>query len=396
VILRQNLDQRMYWAAAFSLSAIAHALIFISVFDLWPAGKMPKTAPLIIPEITVSTVMVSEPETGGGVLIDTKVEPLTFPETESAEQTLTPTAPETDVESATEPQVADLPEPEHVQPVQPVEMIRLSPVRPDDESTLFGATPVTVTPERLAALPIKQQETSSFLTSVTLSPLNKTNISQNSPSPPPAEKPAPEDQFMNQLIQEIRNRLGDPCLIAIPQRDNVGDPLVVVVADNDRTINAFVDAVLNKETAPFAHRSILVDSRQCPVLDLVRENRNYPLFGLSLNLRSQIVSNGGNLVGSIDKIAGMYTSLLLIDDNGVVQDLRRFTSFAAGRAEFDIPVTRSGAARDTNQILFAITTPNRPETISSRAGHTAADFFAGLKTEQGENINLALVPFQVR
>lgn len=394
MILRQNSDQRMYWGMAFSLSAIMHILAFISGFDLWPNAKMPMAAPMTIPEITISTLMVSESETGQGKMMP----PSVFPETETVDQILTPTTPQAGEKPATKPQAATPPEPERIQPVSPVEMTLLSPVQPDDETTLLGTAPVTITPERLSAVPIKPQSTLT-MDPVTLSPLNTTATSLNSVSiqtPKPPQVASKEDPIMMQLIQDIRNRLGDSCLIAIPQRDNAGNPMVVIVADNDRTIKAFIDAVLNRESAPFDYESILVDSRQCPVLNMVRENSNYPLFGLSLNLRSQIVRNGGNLTGSIDKVAGSYTSLLLIDDNGVVQDLRRFTSFIAGRAVFEVPVTRSGAARDTSQILLAITTPNRPRTVSARAGHLAADFFAELKAEQGENINLALTSFQVR
>ena len=392
MILRQNSDRPMYWGAAFSLSAVAHILVFISVFDLWPNGKIPQMPPLTIPEITVSTVMVSEPENAPA----TVAAPSEVMETEPGAAGPTPAAPEPEVESPPEPEAATAPEPERIQPVNPVEMTLLSPVRPDENTTLLGTAPVTVTPERLRAEPLKPQNALT-VAPVVLAPLNTIAGSGQAALPAAPAKPAPpEDPVMQQLIEDIRNRLGDPCLVAIPQRDNAGDPVVVVIADNDRTINAFADAVLNREAAQFAHRPVLVDSRQCPVLDMVRENRNYPLFGLSLNLRSQIVANGGILTGSIERIAGSYTSLLLVDDNGVVQDLRRFTSFIAGRAEFDVPVTRPGAARDTSQILLAITTPNRPGTISARAGHLAADFFADLKKEQGGNINLALSPFQVR
>jgi len=113
-------------------------------------------------------------------------------------------------------------------------------------------------------------------------------------------------------------------------------------------------------------------------------------------LRTPIIGSGGNLIGTIENVAGMYTSLLLIDDNGVVQDLRRFTSFSSGRAEFNVPVSRDGAPRDTSQILFAIATQTRPVTITNRAGYLAKDFFAQLQAEFGSSAIIALAPFEVR
>ncbi len=395
MILRQNSDQRMYWTAAFALSAVAHAVAFVAIFDLWPNGLFPASIPRIMPDISVTTVIIDDTEIG---IVSNQVSdpaPLTGPGEEPEPQTLEPATPAPENLPVSEPDPTDPPEPERLQAIAPVETARLSPIRPDDETTLLGASPLMIAPEPLTAIPVQPQETAA-IAPVVLTPLNAGAPARTSPPKPATPDPAPQDPVMSQLVQKIRDRLGDPCLVAFPQRKSGGDPLVLVVADNDRVINTFADAVLNDADAPIEHRPILVDSRQCPALNLARENRNYPSFGLSVKLRSPIVSNGGHLVGTINNIAGLYTSLLLIDDNGVVQDLRRFTSFAAGRAEFDVPVTRPGAARDTSQILIVIATQTRPETIALRAGYLAETFFPDLQDELGTGFMLALIPFEVR
>ncbi len=395
MILRQNSTQRIYWITAFFLSATVHIFAFISFFDLLQIGKMQVAAPLTIPDIMISTGIIDNTETGRGDNQADSVISDADQENMPAAETLPQIAPKPDILSPTDPEAGDALNFDPIQSVAPTEFTHLSPIRPDNEAALLGAAPAPVAPERLTALPIKPQETSA-MAPATIAPINALTLSQPGSSQSTVSNPEPEDKALNQIVKDIRDRLGDPCLIAIPQRNNTGDLMVLVVADNDRVINAFTDAVLDNRPVPLGHRSVLIDSRQCPALNIVRENANYPLFGLSLNLRSSIVRSGGHLVGTIENIAGMYTSLLLIDDNGVVQDLRRFTSFFAGRAEFDVPVSRLGAARDTSQILLVISTPGRPTTIALRAGHLANDFFKKLKSELGGSFKLALVPFEVR
>ena len=107
--------------------------------------------------------------------------------------------------------------------------------------------------------------------------------------------------------------------------------------------------------------------------------------------------SGGRLIGSIEGVSpGAYTALLLVDDNGVVQDLRRFIRFAGGKAEFDVPVSRDGDPRDTSQILIALAAPSRPPTITNLAGRLAEDFFPALAKDLPANASLAVLPFDLR
>ena len=91
----------------------------------------------------------------------------------------------------------------------------------------------------------------------------------------------------------------------------------------------------------------------------MREQPDYPVGRLSIALASDRVESGGRLVGAVSGAAGRYVTLLLIDDNGVVQDLNRFLTFVGGETRFDVPVTRSGPPRDTGQILLALATSGR-------------------------------------
>lgn len=375
MILRQNSDQQMYWMMAFALSAIIHFAVLLSFLDIWSKVFLPISAPTL-PEITINTVQLEEISDGS---------------LEDVPNTIDPSETMTDKQHP-----AEKPAPERMQPISLTNISHLSPIRPDTENILAEPEQQIIIPEE-SKKTFEVTGTLPEMATVALTPLNITAPDQTPRTPEIIRSaPAPADPVLDQLMSKIRERLGDPCLIALPRRTNGNALQVQVVADNDRIINDFVSSVLQETELPVEHRVILIDPRQCPAINMVRENSRYPALGVSLKLNSPVVGSGGHLTGTINNIAGFYTSLLLVDDNGVVQDLRRFTNFAAGSAEFDVPVTRQGAARDTSQILMVVASRFRPETISRRAGYLAEDFFTNLHKELGKDYRIALIPFEVR
>ena len=221
------------------------------------------------------------------------------------------------------------------------------------------------------------------------------------PPPPQADAGA-----LQRLVARIRAQLGAPCLIALPQTGAGTAPRVVLVSDADRAMRDYAETVLPDPEAAntddpaattFGQRAVLVDPRQCPAVNFLRARAEYPGFGLSLGLVSPEVMSGGRLIGSIEGTPpGAYTALLLVDDNGVVQDLRRFLRFSGGKAEFDVPVSRDGDPRDTSQILIALSASSRPASITNQAGRLAEDFFPALTKDLPANAALAVLPFDLR
>ncbi|PTV95959.1 hypothetical protein C8J27_103290 [Rhodobacter aestuarii] len=217
-------------------------------------------------------------------------------------------------------------------------------------------------------------------------------------APPP---PSPDAEALRRLVSRIRKQFGDSCLIALPQLGAGQAPSVVMLSDRDRSMVGYADAVLpdpqDPEADPISSRAVLVDNRQCPAVNFLRARGEYPAFGLSLGLVSTQVLSGGRLIGSIEGApSGTQTALLLVDDNGVVQDLRRFLQFSGGKITFDVPVTRDGDARDTSQMLIALATPKRLDTVTNLAGRYAEDFFPALQKELGEGAAIAVLPFDLR
>ncbi len=381
MIYHPNAERGSYWGAAFGLSVVVHAAGFALAFDLLPdwGGNAPPPLP---PEISISSIVVEE-TTLAALAPEPAALPVETPLPDPAE-TAQP-EPEQPSPEAPEPLLAEPLSPEPLAPET------LSPLLPEEGEVLQGTK---LAPVQLA--PVQREVTTAALVPADrLEPTRPATPQPVAVAPPPP--PTAEESALRELIDRIRNHFGDPCLIALPQsRGATVDPLVVMLSDSDRSMNTFSGQVLTDPDLPVEGQSILIDARQCPAVNFARERPSYPAFQLGLTLRSTDVTSGGTLVGTIDNAAGAYTTLLLIDDNGVVQDLRRFTRFVSGRAEFDIPVTRDGSARDTSQILMAIATPGRPRSVGQFAGRLAEDFFGPLKAELGPRARIAVVPFFVR
>ncbi|WP_148043643.1 hypothetical protein [Paracoccus methylarcula] len=207
---------------------------------------------------------------------------------------------------------------------------------------------------------------------------------------------APTDPRLVELFDRIRSLLTEPCLLALPALRGDDAIQLGVLAANDRKISRLMDDLTKGLATEVTEAAVLLDRRQCPGLAFARQDPLYPVFGLGIQLESQQVASGASLRGQISGGTGWYNTLLLIDDNGVVHDLRRFLIRSADRIRFDAPVARAGAARDTHQLIVAVATPRRPETVSRLSGQLAEPFFEALGREIGEDAMVGVSSVYIR
>lgn len=220
-----------------------------------------------------------------------------------------------------------------------------------------------------------------------------------SADPLPVQNPddaAPPDPRMVQLIERIRGRLTDPCMLALPMTRGEGGIQLNVVSDSDRNITALMNDLTAGIEGEITREAVLLDHRQCPAVAFVRRDQRYPVYPLGIQLESQQIARGTSLRGQITNAGGYYQSLLMIDENGVVHDMRRFLLTSARATRFDFAVARYRPARDTHQMLVALATQNRPETVTTHAGQSADQFFDALFAEVGQNALIGVSSFYVQ
>lgn len=363
-------ERRGHWVQALVISLALHGAAAAAIMDVLPSlpGRPTPTAPL--PEIDITSLPLEQ-----GVAAPVTLEP-TAPETMTAvspvaiEPAPTPGAqperPETPAQTVLVPSddmlAATRPEPRPDDSLQPT--------RPDSQANGDPAAGTVI-----AALP--------------------PGSSAPSAGDPITGSPA-QNQALGDLVSQLRDRLAEPCLVAMPQTLGGDEVLLTTFGASDRAISDLFRDLSGTVDLPMTERSVLLDARQCPAVDFVRAATTYPAFRLQLQIDAAEVASGDRLTGRVAGIGGNQATLLLIDDNGVVQDLRRFTLQSGDQLQFDVPVHRVGADRDTSQLLVALATPTRPETVTSLAGRLAEDFFPPLAPVHQDQALIGVAPVYVR
>lgn len=313
---------------------------------------------------------------------------------------LDPVTPEAGEVIAAPPREALDPGPlvaETVVPISPLDgtATALSPVAPLP-GTGGGVAPLAPQVETLAPSRLSAGEGAQIVTALNTRPAQPSAPVGTRPAAQPAPPPSAQDLAIGDLIARIRATPADECLIALPRRDGADGVGLALVAASDAAMAAFAEALLTPEDTAIRQTRTLIDPRQCAALSYVRESRDYPATRLGVALDSADVLTGDRLTGVLRGVAGRYVLVLLVDNNGVVQDLQRFISFSGNFARLDVPVTRAGPLRDTSQLLLAIATDRPPATIRTRDGRLAADVFDGLAGEEASPPALTIATFDVR
>ncbi len=434
-------EKPLHWAEAFGLSALVHVVFayFIltavvdvgAVFDL----QEPAAPEVQITSLSIDTQSVFSTEIGSGdtsgrgadtlqpvgaaVVVEAADAGTDAPEStvdESAPtlapiETLTPVTAADRPDPATassDPALAEAPAtapaigPETVSPLRPVTpTIAPAPPTPTQPAAVVAETP---TPQSDAVVP-------TVAATVPQAPIAQTGLVQTPTSettaeaetkgtPAPAPQPAVQDAVVPDplaadLIARIRASVGATCMIAIPQQQNGTVSLQVYAAD-DAAVGPYVDEIFAGLTPRPAQSTVLIDPRQCAALDYIRATVGYPTGPMALGLDAARIDSGTELTGRLSGTGGRNITLLLIDDNGVAQDLGNYLTVGVNTARFAAPLRRAGARRDTRQLLLAIGTATRPVSSSRQNGQLAETYFSALTDEINGRATITIAPFDVR
>lgn len=208
--------------------------------------------------------------------------------------------------------------------------------------------------------------------------------------------PSPAALQIGTLLQRIRDTPAPQCTLVLPRRagDN-GVGLSVIGADPGALDTLAFRIVDGLDTVPAQTREIL-DPRQCAALDAIRLSAAYPASRIGLALEDTTLNSGESLQARVLGAGGLFLTLILVDDNGVIQDLARFTTLDGNDPVINAPVARSGPARDTRQVLIVLGSVEAPIDMSQGIGQLAQDAFAALPRDVLETALFGLATFDVR
>tara|TARA_B100000768_G_scaffold107009_1_gene99300 strand:- start:9133 stop:11088 length:1956 start_codon:yes stop_codon:yes gene_type:complete len=208
--------------------------------------------------------------------------------------------------------------------------------------------------------------------------------------------PTVSDISIGKLLRRIRELPQQQCTLALPRRaggvSGAGLSLIGADVEQLQRLGKSINEGLDFEPQLLSE---IIDPRQCAVLDALRQSDSYPANRIGLSLESTELESGSSLRGTVIGAGGLYLTLLLIDDNGVVQDVAPFVTDGASLA-FDAPVARSGPARTTRQILLALGTTDETLDFSGQIGLEAQDVFTANSAQQLQKMVFGVATFDLQ
>jgi len=233
-------------------------------------------------------------------------------------------------------------------------------------------------------------------------------IAAPQPQAPPGDAPAatapaqptPEEsrQTYRQVLDFVRGYAGGDCFAALPSLSDEDRFQFETFARSKSDLDTFRAALEEKTGVLSATTMKAISDAQCAAMQFVQEADSYPSFKLYFDLKDRSIASGTTLSGSIGGATAGVLNLILIDDEGKVQDIGSFLKFAQGKAIFEVPMTYAGGPIDTQQVLMAIVTQGRISTVKDYSGSPAPQFFQRLALElrrTGMREDIALVAFNV-
>lgn len=193
------------------------------------------------------------------------------------------------------------------------------------------------------------------------------------------------------LAEIVADYPGGECFAALTARsDAPGIVRVTALSDRPDELDDFAEA-LSLQTPQPSYRRIEIDGgrvgrAQCRALAFLKDLPGYPDFSLRLSLDRRRVASGETLSGSIEGLAPDETlDLLLVDDEGLVQSLSGFLKRDGAGARFAVPVSPSGSAVETAQLVVALSLPKALIHAEDAEGEPAGAFFEALASALSKN-----------
>lgn len=187
--------------------------------------------------------------------------------------------------------------------------------------------------------------------------------------PPSESQPQPKPLAAANIARVVANFGAPPCFLAVPKPAGNDGWSVQSYSDAPAVFDDF--AAYLKTRLP---QSVVLDRRalqsgQCAAVDFVNAFGAAAPGEFSFTVEQRRLGNGGRLAATISGYRGPQLYVLLVDDDGVVQDISKFASVAAGTAKLDVPVNLKGGGQAKTQLLFAIAA-SRPLSLLDHVSPT--------------------------
>lgn len=193
---------------------------------------------------------------------------------------------------------------------------------------------------------------------------------------PLGQRPPPTtaSERTERILNYIRYYDGDACLLLLPVAATENSATIEALAANAgaarefmtdfRIVNGFEPTLTTTEAAP----------QQCAAVDMMLRLDAHASSGLVLTPAQPVVKAGDRVRLQIDGTGQRMLSLLVVHEDGVVQDLTTEAKANGSAMVFDGRIDEQGPARPSRKLVLAFTSPHRPSALD-RIGQIPPDQF---------------------
>lgn len=157
-----------------------------------------------------------------------------------------------------------------------------------------------------------------------------------------------------------------------------------------------LDRVAGREVDLRPH---VVTGDQCEALSFAGRIGINPAATLAIEPKSHTIESGTYVSGLITNFDARHLYLLVVDDEGRVQEISNMFRASEDSVGFIAPMTLSKGPVETVQILLALSSQQSLATVAERDGAPAQDYFAALADEierTGQRLGIGFTYLYVR
>ena len=196
----------------------------------------------------------------------------------------------------------------------------------------------------------------------------------------------------------VRRFAGGPCFVALPRHSLTGRWTVRSYGAAS-TLEAFDAHMKQVAGAPVVLTQRSLQDTQCAAIDFAQPLIAASSPAFAFDVEATGVTSGRHVTGVISGFSKRFIYVLLVDDDGMAQDVSRYAQVTGETISVDIPVHLKGNGADRTQLLFAISSDKTLTTLDLAAPAPAPkvveDVWRQAQDTQA-NIEVAVTDFSVK
>jgi hypothetical protein len=215
----------------------------------------------------------------------------------------------------------------------------------------------------------------------------------------PGARPPEPEQVPADLSQVIAGFPGGQCFHAVPADFAGKQPRVTSYAALDATLDAFESHMKSSYVGTVEMQRRSIQSLQCAAIEFAHRTAMPLQPAFLIELEQSLVSDGGEVLGRIQGVAATRLYVLLVDDEGMAQDVTRYAVASPGGAVLNMPVHVKGEGKVKPQLLLAIASDKSLTMLDAMKPQPLATILPLVKGEIAASkarLQVAVTDFEVR